>query len=227
LFNIENPSLYITIGDNLISLNSITNLTYGNNYQLSCFARNSRPSVSLEIFANGINLNSYSASTVSVIQTYSQCESNSICSTGLFLSLTLNDPTMVSIKTITCNALNVTSPFNLNVSLVTNIQITIPDTMIGFSSNILQIAFTSGTTATLLCFSNDKSAFWLFSPDGVQKFLIDSNNPTFYTIDSLNTLKLININQNNNGIYACGYSLPITSFTAYITYNLFVQGNFK
>jgi hypothetical protein len=115
----------------------------------------------------------------------------------------------------------------LNVSSVANIQITIPPSIISFSTNILQIAFKSGTTATLLCFSNDKSAFWLFSRDGVQTFLIDNSNPTVYTIDSLNTLKVININQNNNGIYACGYSPSITSFTAYITYDLFVQGNFK
>jgi len=126
LFNIENPSLYITVGDNLISLNSITNLIYGNNYQLSCFARNSRPSVSLEIFANGINLNSFSPSTVSVIQSYSQCDSNSFCITGLFLSFTLNDARLLKISYISCLASNKTSPFNIGYSILVPALVYVP-----------------------------------------------------------------------------------------------------
>ena len=112
IFISENPSLYITIGNSIVPQNySITNLVAGNIYQISCVAINSRPSVSLSISANNVDLTTFSR--VSIIQSFSQCDSNMYCTTYLVLNLMLSDPRLIMANTIKCTASNISNPFNI------------------------------------------------------------------------------------------------------------------
>ena len=221
----ENPSLFLSIGNNLTNQLSVTNLTYGNTYQIACVALNSRPFVTLSIFANSINLNTFSNTTVSILQSYAQCDSNMVCTSGLSLSLTINDQSLKAINTLTCNALNSTVPYTLNTSIFTNVRVFVPPTVIIYSTEI-PIARISGSSVVLPCNSTNPSTFWTYSNDAVNLFLIDNSAPTVYNISAQQTLTIMNIGQSNNGLYACGYSPSLTSFTAYITYKLFVEGNY-
>ena len=104
----------------------MTNLTIGNTYQITCIAENSRPSVTLGLYADYINLLSLGDSTISNLITNSQCDSNQLCTTGLILNLTLNDVRLQTIKTLSCQALNTTFPYNLNASLSLNLNVFAP-----------------------------------------------------------------------------------------------------
>jgi hypothetical protein len=107
-------------------MNSSTNLTYGNTYRLSCLANNSRPSISLSIFADNINLNEFSNSSVQILNSSSQCDPNMTCTTILELNVTFNDQLLYTIGTISCNAFNTTMPYNLNITETFNVHMDIP-----------------------------------------------------------------------------------------------------
>ncbi len=120
------PILFLYIGSNPTSQSSITNLTFGNTYRISCIAQNARPVVSLSIYADGINLNSFSNLTVTSTELYNECQNTSICTSALILSLVLNDIKLSELKALTCNALNTSKPFNLNSTIYTNVFISKP-----------------------------------------------------------------------------------------------------
>jgi hypothetical protein len=90
---------------------------------------NSRPAISLSIFADNINLNTFSNSSVQILNSTSQCDSNMICTTILELNVTFNDQYLYSITSISCNAFNTTMPYNLNITEVFNVHIDIPSSV--------------------------------------------------------------------------------------------------
>ena len=199
------------------------NLTYGNSYKLCCSASNSHPGgVFLNIFANNINLNEYSNSSVEILNSSVHCDPSLICTSILELNLTFNDPLLFTINTFSCNAISWTAPYNINITDVVNVRFErLPPQIINFSLKI-PIAFVRGSIEKLLCLANDTSPFWLYSPDGNQSFYIDYSNPNF--LNDFGSLYIINIDQTKNGLFACGYISSNNSFTAYTTYDLFVEG---
>ena len=111
------------INNNSVPNNRTIYLIYGSTYEITCEALFSRPLVSLSIFFDNIDLNTYSNSSI----TQSSCNSNStLCNSILKYNLTLNDSALSSISTIRCNAFNMTRPYDLNITKVFNIQIDIP-----------------------------------------------------------------------------------------------------
>ena len=114
------------IGSNFMNQNLSTNLTYGNTYLFTCLALNSRPAVSLTIFAGNINLNKFSNSSVQILNSSSLCDSNMNCSTILILNVTFNDPSLSLISYLSCNAENTTNIYNLNTTATLNVTMNIP-----------------------------------------------------------------------------------------------------
>lgn len=117
------PSIFMSLGTNLIFQNQIVNLTYGYTYEFTCVAKNSRPLVSLLVIADNGYLNAFGNQTFSVAQSYSQCDTKSVCTTGLVFNLSFNDKKLQSIKTITCQALNTTLPYDMNTANSINVNI--------------------------------------------------------------------------------------------------------
>ena len=116
----------MSLGNDLILNNQILNFTYGNSYELTCVAKASRPSVSLAIQADDVYLNTFPSQIFSIIGQRSDCDSNSICTTGLVFKITLNDVRLLSIKRVTCQAFNNTIPYDLNAANSINVVVYAP-----------------------------------------------------------------------------------------------------
>jgi hypothetical protein len=122
------PDLFISIDNTLKTENIISNITYGNTYLLTCIAKDSRPTVKLTFFdiVNARkNLEDYGNRTVSSVQRKVDCNSNSLCTTILSLSLTFNDERLKSTNQIICEAINTTNPYDLLVT--SNIFVSVND----------------------------------------------------------------------------------------------------
>ena len=80
-----------------------------------------------------------------------------------------------------------------------------------------------GTTVSLQCNSSNATAFWIFLDANGILARINSTNPSPYTING-QILNIFNISLNNSGLFACGYWPTATSFNAFFTYQLIVEG---
>jgi hypothetical protein len=129
-FYIEPPLIYLSLGNNLILNNQMLNLTYGNTYELTCVARNSKPSVELAIQADDLYLNTFSNQIFSITSQSTECDSNSMCTTGLIFNISINDARLLFIKRITCQAFNNTIPYDLNAANSISVTVNAPQGII-------------------------------------------------------------------------------------------------
>lgn len=88
-----------------------------------------------------------------------------------------------------------------------------------------------GSNITLTCSNHSSNIIWLISPNGYDLYSIDGNNmPYKYSLDSQNTLTIINLDLDDNGYLACGiaYQMPnsqMFQFSSYSSYSLFIKRN--
>jgi hypothetical protein len=124
---LDAPELFISIDNTLQNENEFSNLTYGQTYLLTCVAKDSRPAVELNFYAfsnNLMSLEEYGNNTVSNVQRKVDCNSNSICTTILSLSLIINDERLKATKKIICEAKNTTIPFVLSANTTLFVTVT-------------------------------------------------------------------------------------------------------
>ena len=83
-----------------------------------------------------------------------------------------------------------------------------------------------GKTINLQCanITSNQDIIWLYSVNGTNLLQIDNTQPVKYTIDSNNSLTVLNLDDSDKGYYACGFVVPdINKFISYSEYNLVVE----
>jgi hypothetical protein len=219
----------MTINDEIIQNNTLVNLTFGNSYFISCIAKDSRPSVNIDINLYNenefLNLKSINNDSSSIIEQKTDCDSNFICTTIIIYKIILDKNEYKIYNRISCNSINNTDPYNLTTITYYDLNIQDPTNIIDFT-NALFVSQFFDLSIYLDCtnITDGVEILWVYSPNGIDLFQIKYDSFK-YTLFNKNGLTISNLDFNDDGYYACGYSPNQISFVSFTNYKLFVKGN--